>query len=78
MHDPALAASPRDPIAALSRYAALRTPRASRVQRLSRSFGRLYHLGGVLRFARNGMLAWRSGAPALADLDWLYADGPRA
>jgi salicylate hydroxylase len=70
-----LAASPRDPASAFSRYAGLRRPRAARVQHLSRRFGGLYHLGGALRLARNRVLAWRSGEAALADLDWLYAEG---
>ena len=43
-----------------------------RVQRLSRRFGRIYHFGGLLRLARNLVLERRSGAAALADLDWLY------
>jgi 2-polyprenyl-6-methoxyphenol hydroxylase-like FAD-dependent oxidoreductase len=71
-----LAASSGDPVSAFSRYADLRAARAARVQRLSRRFGRLYHLGGALRLARNGVLAWRSGEAALAGLDWLYGEAP--
>jgi len=68
----AVAASPGDPAQAFRRYAERRRARASRVQRLSRRFGRIYHFGGLLRLARNLVLERRSGTAALADLDWLY------
>jgi 2-polyprenyl-6-methoxyphenol hydroxylase-like FAD-dependent oxidoreductase len=64
--------SPSDPARAFRRYAELRRSRTSRVQRLSRRFGRIYHFGGPLRLARNLVLARRSEEAALADLDWLY------
>ncbi len=67
-----MGAWPGDPARALRRYAELRRPRACRVQRLSRRFGRIYHFDGPLRLARNLVLARRSGDAALADLDWLY------
>ncbi len=67
-----IAAWPGDPARAFHRYAELRQHRASRVQRLSRRFGRIYHLGGPLRLARNLALARRSGDAGLADFDWLY------
>jgi 2-polyprenyl-6-methoxyphenol hydroxylase-like FAD-dependent oxidoreductase len=63
--------SPSDPERAFRRYAELRRSRTSRVQRLSRRFGRIYHFGGPLRLARNLVLT-RRGEAALADLDWLY------
>jgi 2-polyprenyl-6-methoxyphenol hydroxylase-like FAD-dependent oxidoreductase len=66
------AAWPGDPAQAFRRYAELRRPRTSGVQRLSRRFGRIYHFGGPLRLARNLVLERRSGDAALADLDWLY------
>jgi 2-polyprenyl-6-methoxyphenol hydroxylase-like FAD-dependent oxidoreductase len=59
--------------AALRRYEALRRPRASRVERLSRRFGRLYHLRGPLRRARNLILEHRDPEAALRRFDWLYA-----
>jgi len=68
----AIGASPSDPAQAFRRYDALRRPRASRVQRLSRRIGRIYHLGGALRLARNLVLERRSGEAALSDFDWLY------
>ena len=67
-----IAACPGDPALAFPRYETLRWPRTSRVQRLSRRFGRIYHLGGPLRLARNLVLERRSGEAALSDFDWLY------
>jgi salicylate hydroxylase len=67
-------ASPGDPAAAFRRYEALRRPRASRVQRLSRRFGWLYHVSGPMRLARNLVLARRSEQTALRRFDWLYRD----
>jgi 2-polyprenyl-6-methoxyphenol hydroxylase-like FAD-dependent oxidoreductase len=70
--------SPGDPPQAFRRYETLRQPRCARVQRLSRHYGRLYHLRGPLRLARNLILERRSGQRALQRLDWLYRrhDGP--
>jgi salicylate hydroxylase len=63
---------PNDPSAAFRRYGALRQPRAARVQTLSRRYGRLYHLHGPLRAARNFLLELRREERALQRLDWLY------
>jgi 2-polyprenyl-6-methoxyphenol hydroxylase-like FAD-dependent oxidoreductase len=60
-----------DPQAAFGAYAASRLRRAARVQRLSYRFGRLYHLSGLLRLARNLVLE-RSKEKGLERLDWLY------
>jgi salicylate hydroxylase len=65
-------AAPGDPSQAFRRYEELRRPRATRVQNLSRRFGRLYHLGGPLRLARNLVLERRSAESALQRFDWLY------
>jgi len=70
-----LANRPRDARAAFHRYEALRRPRAARVQNLSRRYGRLYHLNGPLRVARNLLLERRREAQALRRFDWLYRDG---
>jgi salicylate hydroxylase len=67
-----LAADPADPERAFRRYEALRRPRAERVARLSRRFGRLYHLRGPLRFVRNFILERRNEERALQRFDWLY------
>lgn len=62
---------PDDPQAAFSRYAASRQRRVSRVQRRSQRFGRLYHLSGPLRLARNFILE-RRREEAASRFDWLY------
>jgi 2-polyprenyl-6-methoxyphenol hydroxylase-like FAD-dependent oxidoreductase len=67
-----LAERPHDPPAAFRRYEALRRPRATRVQSLSRRYGWLYHLRGPLRIARNLVLERRNEARALPRFDWLY------
>ena len=67
-----VAGRPGDLPAAFRRYEAIRRPRAARVERLARSYGRLYHLRGHLRLARNLVLAQRSEARALRRFDWLY------
>lgn len=73
-----LAEAPRDPASAFRRYEELRRPRAARVQRVSRRFGFLYHLGSPLAEARNLILARRREANALRRFDWLYGrDDPK-
>jgi salicylate hydroxylase len=67
-----IASQPADLGPAFARYEELRRPRAERVARFSRRLGRLYHLGGPLRLARNVMLERRSEERALQRLDWLY------
>ena len=67
-----LASAPGDPNSAFRRYETLRRPRAARVQRASRRFGFLYHLGGPLAEARNSILARRREETALRRFDWLY------
>ena len=67
-----MAACPGDPSPAFLRYEALRRPRTARVQRLSRRFGRIYHLGAPMRLARNLVLERRNEAGALKSFDWLY------
>ncbi len=63
-----------DPANAFRRYESLRRPRNTRVQRLSRRFGRLYHVSGSVRLARNLLLARRREENALDRFDWLYGD----
>ena len=69
-----LASLPRDPATAFARYAEERQHRAWRVQREARLLGRLYHLGGPARLARNFVLGRRSEAGLLASFDWLYRE----
>jgi salicylate hydroxylase len=61
-----------DVAAALARYAALRKPRVTRVQRTARQSGQIYHLRGPLALARD--IAMRKlGAERLqARQDWIY------
>ena len=67
-----IASQTNDAAGALARYEQLRRPRAERVARHSRRLGRLYHLGGLLRLARNFILERRSEERALQRLGWLY------
>jgi salicylate hydroxylase len=53
----------------------LRQARTARVQTLSQRFGRIYHLAGPMRLARNFILERRSEEAALARFDWLYGLG---
>ncbi len=41
---------------------------------MSQRFGKIYHLAGPLRFARNLVLTRRSEEAALKQFDWLYSD----
>jgi salicylate hydroxylase len=66
----------RDIPRALRTYEAARLPRASRVQRQSRSQAAAYHLGGPAAFARDIALRAVSGERMLARLNWLYDARP--
>jgi salicylate hydroxylase len=57
---------------AMQRYARLRRPRVSRVQRTARQSGRIYHLTGPAAYVRD--LAIRALGPGrmLARQDWIY------
>ena len=70
-----LASSPHDPAIAFAGYAKERQHRAWRVQREARLLGRLYHLRGPARLARNLVLGWRREGALLASFDWLYSEG---
>jgi 2-polyprenyl-6-methoxyphenol hydroxylase-like FAD-dependent oxidoreductase len=54
-------------------YERLRGPRVARLSRLSRRQGRIYHLGGPLRLARNAALSAMPPGMFLKQLDWLYS-----
>jgi salicylate hydroxylase len=58
--------------AVMRRYARLRRPRVSRIQRTARQSGRIYHLTGPAAYARD--LAIRAIGPTrlLARQDWIY------
>ncbi len=68
----ALSAAKGDPETAFADYARKRRPRAARVQASSRRMGRIYHLGGVMRWSRNQFLTMQSQQNLLGRNDWLY------
>jgi salicylate hydroxylase len=59
--------------AALARFAALRMPRARRVQAASLRQGRIYHMALPLAWGRDAVLSLASGSRLMAGYDWLYA-----
>lgn len=58
--------------AALKRYARLRGPRVTRVQRHARQAGRIYHLAGPLALARDLVIKALGPQRTLARQDWIY------
>jgi 2-polyprenyl-6-methoxyphenol hydroxylase-like FAD-dependent oxidoreductase len=54
-------------------YERQRGPRVARLARLSRRQGRVYHLGGPLRLARNAAMSAMPPGLFLGQLDWLYS-----
>lgn len=67
-----LAASDGATAAALQRYEDKRRARALRVQSASRRNGRIYHLSGVAKAARDAVLATTPPALFMRQFDWLY------
>jgi salicylate hydroxylase len=57
---------------ALRAYEAERAPRAQRLQETARATGRIYHLGGVGRLARNFFLRQIGGAGLIERHAWIY------
>ena len=57
--------------AALARYAAIRLPRASRVQQTARLWGDIWHVDGVGRLMRNELFRARENTD-FSRADWLY------
>lgn len=58
-------------------YESQRAPRVARLARASRRQGRVYHLGGPLRLARDAVMSAMPPGLFLAQLDWLYSwQGP--
>jgi 2-polyprenyl-6-methoxyphenol hydroxylase-like FAD-dependent oxidoreductase len=58
---------------ALRAYERQRSPRVARLARLSRRQGRIYHLSGPLRLARNAAMSAMPPGFFLRQLDWLYS-----
>jgi salicylate hydroxylase len=67
-----LAHSPDDPAGAFLRYEALRVPRANRVVAGSAQMGKIYHMDGIMRLARNAVLTVAPPKLLLTRNDWLY------
>jgi 2-polyprenyl-6-methoxyphenol hydroxylase-like FAD-dependent oxidoreductase len=58
-------------------YERQRRPRVARLARLSRRQGRVYHLSGPMRLARNAVMSAMPPGLFLKQLDWLYSwQGP--
>jgi salicylate hydroxylase len=57
---------------AMQRYARLRRPRVSRVQRAARQSGRIYHLAGAAALARDLAIRLLGENRVLARQDWIY------
>ncbi len=57
---------------AFRRYEQIRRPRITRVQKTSRTMGKIYHMRGLARHARNARLRYGSPDRFLARYDWLY------
>jgi 3-hydroxybenzoate 6-monooxygenase len=66
------AAGRNDPATAFRTYENARRPRATRLQNAARRLGRIYHLRGPARLARNTALGLRSETATLRQFDWLY------
>ncbi|MBB5049864.1 salicylate hydroxylase [Rhodopseudomonas rhenobacensis] len=58
--------------AALQRYATLRQPRVTRVQRTARQNGQIYHLAGAAALARDLAMRALGGQRLLARQSWIY------
>jgi salicylate hydroxylase len=61
-----------DAAAAFARYAGLRAPRVTRVQRAARRTGQIYHLGGAAALARDQAIRLLGGPRLLSRQDWIY------
>jgi salicylate hydroxylase len=61
-----------DVAAALARYAALRKPRVTRVQRTARQSGQIYHLRGPMALARDLTMHAMGAGRLQARQDWIY------
>lgn len=69
-----LAETRADPQSALKAYAAERQARSARVVRASALNGRIYHLAGLARLARDATLKASPGSVLMQGYDWLYGD----
>ncbi len=67
-----VASTAEDLATAFARYEKARLARAERVRRASLQAGRIYHLGGAMRLARNAVLRASPPLLLLRRNDWLY------
>jgi salicylate hydroxylase len=61
-----------DPAESFALYEKMRRPRVARVAARSRRMGEIYHMSGVMRLARNAVIAATPPGRLLARNDWLY------
>lgn len=59
--------------AAFAKYANLRAPRVSHVQRTARTTGDIYHMRGAMAFARDQAIRVLGGAGLLAQQNRIYS-----
>jgi 2-polyprenyl-6-methoxyphenol hydroxylase-like FAD-dependent oxidoreductase len=64
--------SREDCAAAFARYEQRRIPRLARLRKAVARTGGIYHMGGLMRLARNAALAALPESALLARNDWLY------
>jgi salicylate hydroxylase len=62
--------------AGFNAYEKARRPRALKVQKRSERMGRVYHMGGLMRWARNQVIMTRAPEQHLQQNDWLYGYRP--
>jgi salicylate hydroxylase len=62
----------RDHTVAFRQYEARRRNRAYHVMEIAHKLGRIYHMQGPMRLARNFVLSHKRSEKLLADYDWLY------
>jgi salicylate hydroxylase len=67
-----LTEQPADVAAAMRRYAAVRRPRVTRVQRLAQRNGAIYHLSGPAAVARDLGMQILGGGRLVARQNWIY------
>jgi salicylate hydroxylase len=67
-----IAYSPDDLAAAFQRYEGRRVPRTNRIVAASARMGEIYHMGGLMRLARNAALTFMPEGILLKRYDWLY------
>ena len=57
---------------AFAQYESQRRARATHVMKTAKKLGKIYHMKGFMRQARNAVLARKKPEKLLADYDWLY------